>query len=48
MLKRDQITKQDRDSLVANVTLSGPARDLVIPVDTVPEDLKIEEELILQ
>lgn len=38
MLKKNLITQPEFDALVPNVTLTGPARDAVIPVDTLDQE----------
>ena len=40
MLRKNLITQQEFDALVPNVILTGPARDAVVPIDT----LQIEEQ----
>ena len=35
MLRKELITQQEHDNLLPNVQISGRARDLIMPIDTV-------------
>jgi hypothetical protein len=36
LLKKDLITQQEYDAITPNVKLQGPAKNIVVPSDTIP------------
>ena len=44
MLKREMISQQEHEQLKPHVILNGPARELIIPSDTIPEDEENDED----
>lgn len=38
MLRKELITQQEFDNLLPNVQITGPARELIVPSDTIPEN----------
>lgn len=44
MLRRELITQQQHDELQPNVTLKGPAKELVLPKETIPEEEEEEDD----
>ncbi len=43
MLRREQITQTEHDSLTPHIILRGPARELVMPPDSLGTDPWLED-----
>jgi hypothetical protein len=46
MLRKEWITQEEFDNLKPEVELKGPARDLVLPADSIPAEEEIETDLL--
>jgi hypothetical protein len=38
MLRKELISQEEHDQLLPHITLNGPAREMVVPSDTIPVD----------